>query len=232
MKYIFIFLFCSATSCFSSFAQNNIGIGTNTPDQSAALDINSESKGLLVPRLTIAQRTALALPAKGLLVYQTESPEGFYYNKGIPASPKWILLGATGPQGPAGATGVIQSYTTDGTIAYPSNTLAFISPTLTLTLQAGQKVFLAATRAMGGYAAANELGIYPAYQSTAANSPIVNLNLGMFGLQVPANTRTTFSVNGVFANLPAGTYKFGMSGITTSPNWTNCEWGYVSALVF
>ncbi len=85
---------------------------------------------------------------------------------------------------------------------------------------------------MGGYAAANELGIYPAYQSVVHGSPVVNLDLGMFGLQVPANTRITFSVNGVFENLPAGTYRFGMSGVTSSPNWTNCEWSYTSLLIY
>jgi hypothetical protein len=207
----------------------NVGIGTASPDASAILELKSDSKGLLLPRLTAGQRAALASPATGLLVYQVEAPEGFYYNKGTPAAPNWILLGATGPQGPSG---VIQHYTTAGTVAFPSSTLSFVSPTLTITIQPGQKVFLVATRAMGGYAAANELGIYPAYQSTQPGSPIVNQNLGMFGLQVPANTRVTFSVNGIFANLPAGTYKFGMSGVTSSPNWTNCEWGYVSAMVF
>lgn len=216
----------------------NIGIGTFNPDPSALLELKSDSKGLLIPRLTASQRINVAKPAKGLLIYQTEAPEGFYYNSGTATLPNWILLGATGPQGPQGlqgpmgAAGIIQSYTTASTAAYPSSTLAFVSPTLTITVKAGQKVFLVATRAMGGYFAANELGIYPAYQSTAPNSPITNLNLGMYGLQVPANTRITFSVNGIFSNLAAGTYKFGMSGITSSANWINCEWGYVSALVF
>lgn len=204
----------------------NVGIGTASPDPSAILDLKSDSKGLLTPRLTAAQRMALASPATGLLIYQVEAPEGFYYNRGTPANPDWVQLGVNG------SSGGIQSYTTAGAASYPSSTLGFVSPTLTIKVQAGQKVFLVASRAMGGYAAANELGIFPAYQSTTPGSPIVNQNLGMFGLQVPQNTRITFSVNGIFANLSPGTYKFGMSGITTSPNWTNCEWGYVSAIVF
>lgn len=224
---IFLLLFGSRL-----FAQNNVGIGTAAPDASAALDISSGNKGLLVPRMTAAQRSTIAAPAKGLLVYQTDAPEGFYYNAGTADVPNWIFLGATGPQGPAGPAGVVKGYSIAGTSAYPSATLSFITPTLTITLQAGQKVFLVATRAMGGYASANELGIYPAYQSVMPSSPIVNLGLGMFGHQVPASTRISFSVSGVFENLPAGTYKFGMSGVTPSPNWTNCEWGYVTALVY
>ena len=213
----------------------SVSIGTSNPDPSALLDLKSDSKGLLIPRLSAAQRIALASPATGLLVYQTEAPEGFYYNKGTPASPNWILLGGTGPQGnpgPVGPTGIIQSFTKAGTAPYPSGTLNFVTPTVTITVATGQKVFLVASRALGGTVAANELGINPAYQSTEPNSPIINLNLGMYGLEVPAHTRTTFSVNGVFSDLPPGTYKFGMSAITTSPNWTNSEWGCVSALVF
>jgi len=227
-------LLAFALSVSIAIAQN-VGVGTALPNSSAILDVSSIDKGLLVPRMNAAQRTAIVSPAKGLLIYQTETPEGFYYNNGTAAAPNWILLGATGPQGPQGlpgTTGIVKGYSIAGTTAYPSNVLSFITPTITITLQAGQKVFLVATRALGGYAAANELGIYPAYQSTVAGSPIVNLSLGMFGHQVPANTRINFSVNGVFENLPAGTYKFGMSGITSSPNWTNSEWGYVSALVY
>lgn len=207
----------------------NVGIGNTNPDASAILDLKSDSKGLLIPRLSAQQRTALASPATGLLVYQTEAPLGFYYNQGTPAAPNWVLLGATGPQGPAG---VVQSYTTAGSAPYPAPADAFITPVLTITIQAGQKVFLMATRALGGYFPANELIIYASYQSTAPNSPITHLNLGMAGLQVAANTRITFSTHGVFENLPAGTYKFGMSGYSSSPNWINTEWGTVSALVF
>lgn len=220
-------LFLVITICHTATAQS-VGINTDgsAPHSSAILDLKSSSKGLLVPRLTGAQKNNIASPATGLLVYQTDSAKGFFYNKGTSANPNWTALGATA------TPGVVQSYYTAGNTAYPSSTLSFITPVITITITEGQKVFLTATRALGGYAPANELGIYPACQSTVAGSPIINLNLGMFGLQVPANTRITFSVNGVFNNLPAGTYKFGMSGVTSSPNWTNCEWGYVSALVF
>jgi hypothetical protein len=71
-----------------------VGIGTNNPDPSAALDVSSESKGLLVPHMTQSQRLNISQPATGLLVYQTDGAAGFYYNAGTPAAPAWLNLSA------------------------------------------------------------------------------------------------------------------------------------------
>ncbi|GAA4375824.1 hypothetical protein GCM10023186_09030 [Hymenobacter koreensis] len=69
----------------------SVGIGTTTPDTKAALDISSTDKGLLVPRLTEAQRTAMGssgLPA-GLMVFQTDGTRpGFWYFFGG----QWLAL--------------------------------------------------------------------------------------------------------------------------------------------
>ena len=67
----------------SALAQkDNVGIGTTKPDQSAILDLNSSSKGLLMPRMSLQQRTAIPSPAKGLIVYQTDFLSGFYFFDG------------------------------------------------------------------------------------------------------------------------------------------------------
>ena len=88
-------------------AQNvAINADGSTPDNSAILDIKSNSKGVLVSRMLLTERNAIALPATGLLIYQTDGTPGFYYNNGTPAVPNWTLLGATGPQGPQGIQGV------------------------------------------------------------------------------------------------------------------------------
>jgi hypothetical protein len=50
----------------------NVGIGTAIPASSAILDVSSTTKGLMAPRMTTAQRNAIASPAKGLLVYDTD----------------------------------------------------------------------------------------------------------------------------------------------------------------
>jgi uncharacterized protein (TIGR02145 family) len=56
----------------TSYSQNS-GIGTTTPDASAALDVYSTSKGVLLPRLTTSEKNAIANPATGLMVYNTDS---------------------------------------------------------------------------------------------------------------------------------------------------------------
>lgn len=55
-----------------SYAQ--VGINTGTPDASSALDITSTSTtaGLLMPRMTNAQRLAISSPAAGLQVFVTD----------------------------------------------------------------------------------------------------------------------------------------------------------------
>jgi hypothetical protein len=70
-------------------AAQSVGIGTATPDSSAILEVKSTNSGVLIPRMTGAQRAAILNPANGLLVYQTDSTAGFYYNYGMPANPKW-----------------------------------------------------------------------------------------------------------------------------------------------
>ena len=73
------------------YAQNvGISVDGSTPDNSAMLDIKSTSSGLLIPRMTLAQRNAISSPAAGLLIYQTDNTPGFYYNAGTPSSPNWI----------------------------------------------------------------------------------------------------------------------------------------------
>jgi hypothetical protein len=58
----------------------NVGIGTTTPHPSARLDVTAIDKGVLVPRLTSAQRTSIASPAQGLLVFDSDTGTFWYYN--------------------------------------------------------------------------------------------------------------------------------------------------------
>lgn len=55
------------------FAQVKIG-AAGAPDASATLEVTGgagNNKGLLLPRLTTAQRNAITMPAKGLLIFNT-----------------------------------------------------------------------------------------------------------------------------------------------------------------
>jgi len=66
--------------CTIGFGQN-VGINKDgsTPDASAILDVKSTDKGFLTPRMTSAQRTALAGPAKGLLVFDNTTSTFWFF---------------------------------------------------------------------------------------------------------------------------------------------------------
>lgn len=87
------------------FSQS-VGINTSTPHASSTLDITSTDKGILIPRMTLAQRNAIPLPAQGLMIYQTDNTPGFYYYNNLG---NWIKLSNTNDQFQlpfAGSTGL------------------------------------------------------------------------------------------------------------------------------
>lgn len=66
----------------TSFAQ--VGIGTVTPNASAALDLESTTKGFLPPRMSKAQLDAMSSVPEGLLVFCTDCrPKGLYLFDGL-----------------------------------------------------------------------------------------------------------------------------------------------------
>jgi hypothetical protein len=85
---------------------------------SAMLDISSTSSGLLVPRMTAAQRAAIAAPATSLLVYQTDAGAmgvGYYFYNGAAWVPFGTNNGGWGLTGNTGTTsGTNYLGTTDG----------------------------------------------------------------------------------------------------------------------
>jgi hypothetical protein len=88
-------LLMAAGSAFSQIAINTDG---TLPDNSAMLDVKSTTKGMLAPRMTLAQRNAIVSPAKGLTIFQTDGEAGLYYNAGTPAIPAWALVGINAGQ--------------------------------------------------------------------------------------------------------------------------------------
>ncbi len=61
-------------------AHAQVGVGTDTPDSSALLDVSGTTGGFLPPRVTYAQMNAIVSPAEGLIVYCTDcDPRGIYY---------------------------------------------------------------------------------------------------------------------------------------------------------
>jgi hypothetical protein len=74
---VILITICGYHSGSQSLAINTTGAAANT---SALLDVSSSSKGILIPRMTTLQRTAIVAPATGLQVYDTDLNLLFYYN--------------------------------------------------------------------------------------------------------------------------------------------------------
>lgn len=99
MKKMILSISLIAALAGSAHAQNTFpnngsaGIGTNSPNAAALLEMVSTSKGLLIPRMTKNQRDDIATPPEGLIIYQTNSTAGFYYYTGS----SWNPLVSKGP---------------------------------------------------------------------------------------------------------------------------------------
>jgi hypothetical protein len=106
MKPIF-FPICFFVFCTQLFAQ--VGIGTSSPNSNALLDLNSTTKGLLLPRLTIAQRNAIASPTEGLVIYNTTTNSVEVYAKARKGERS--ILSFTSGVVTTGATSMWQEFT-------------------------------------------------------------------------------------------------------------------------
>ncbi|MCB0573983.1 MAG: hypothetical protein KDC61_05390, partial [Saprospiraceae bacterium] len=79
-------------------AQVSVNQDNSAPDPSAMLDVKSSDKGMLVPRMTTAQRTAISNPATGLLVFDTDTESFWYRDSGgwVNLIAGWSLTGNAG----------------------------------------------------------------------------------------------------------------------------------------
>ena len=97
MKRIVLVLKFVTVVTVCSFSQS-VGIGTTTPDASAALDITATNKGLLIPRMNINSINGIINPAKGLLVYDSTANQ-LMVNMGSPIVPNWQPVAANNSNG-------------------------------------------------------------------------------------------------------------------------------------
>ncbi len=72
-------------------AQVGINNDGSQPDPSAGLDVKFQNKGFLPPRMTTLQRNAIASPASGLLIYNTDCIDVQYFN-----GTAWVPMGNVG----------------------------------------------------------------------------------------------------------------------------------------
>jgi hypothetical protein len=88
MKLKFHILFTCIMLASALSAQVGISTDNSIPDASSILDIKSTQKGVLIPRMTTAERDAIVNPATGLMVFLTDDSEFFYYD-----GDGWVLVG-------------------------------------------------------------------------------------------------------------------------------------------
>ena len=74
---LYLYLFFSLISLV---VPAQVGIGTNTPDNSAILEVQATDRGVLFPRMTTVQRTSISNPAAGLHVFDISSNSLWFYN--------------------------------------------------------------------------------------------------------------------------------------------------------
>jgi hypothetical protein len=106
MKKIYLLLL-AILQLTTSWSQ--VGIGTASPNSNALLDLTSTAKGLLLPRLTTAQRDAIASPTEGLVIYNTTASAIEVYSKSRKG--ERAMLSFTAGASTTGATSMWQEFT-------------------------------------------------------------------------------------------------------------------------
>lgn len=206
----------------ASFAQNNIGIGTNTPNPNAKLDISSTTKGLLIPRMSSAQRITLAsrlgLSDEGLMVYDTDLQKFYYWDKNIGFSGNWnqVRPGSLSYGkiwiGDASNTAIERSMSGDVTIS--DTGIATIQPDAVQ----GTDISLAG-ETTGNIMQFNGTDWVPVDPSTLSVRNIYTTNGTLTGnrtITMAANSLILNATNGNFIYNPSGTGKMGVGGTPTT----------------
>ena len=91
MKKSLVLLSISALCAASwNVSAQSVGISNDgsAPHPSAMLDVKSDSKGILVPRMATNKRTGITSPAEGLMVYDTDTKSFWYIKSGA-----WTEIG-------------------------------------------------------------------------------------------------------------------------------------------
>ena len=110
-----VLLFAFSICLFTFFANAQIAVSTDgsVPHASAMLEVKTTNRGFLLPRLTAAQKNAVASPATGLMIYETTSNAIWVYNGSAwtqmgsgGGSSEWLLNGTHLYSGNAGNVGI------------------------------------------------------------------------------------------------------------------------------
>lgn len=170
-------------------ANGQVSIGTNTPAATALLDLTSTNKGLLMPRMTAAQRIAIPSPATGLKVWDTDSSRPFAYTGSA-----WKGLAYTDQTG--GGGGGSNIYTADGTLSGPRVLTAGISDSLRFVFQkTNMKPFSIEHSSTGQ--TDSSFALYVTEKGTATGAgPTGAKSFGIFSLAARTGGNTNMAIYG------------------------------------
>jgi hypothetical protein len=205
----------------------SVGVNFNgaAPNSAAAFDIDvtalsNPKKGMLIPRMTSAERLLITLtaPAQGLIVYQTDLVQGFYYNTSLTTTPTWVYLSPGGGGSVNGTAGQVAFF--NGATSITSNA--------SLTYNSADGSLTELGTASGG------VGIFGSNSSNTAATVgmlgVVNGNGVVSGVQGQALASITTSgasgVSGFALGTSGNTY--GVFGQTNSPTGYGV-YGYANA---
>jgi len=212
-----------------------VGIGTTTPNASAVLDLTSTTQGLLPPRMTQAQRSAISSPTTGLMVYQTDGTSGLYFHTGS----AWVYIinasGSTLPVANGGTGSTTGSITGTSALTFAAggtNQDVTITPTGTgnTVLNGDAVVGTASPNASAVLEAASTTkGFLPPRMTQDQRNAIVSPAAGLMVWCTNCGTAGELQVyNGTTWTNLASTFTCGTSTVTFTYNGASVTYGTVT----
>lgn len=204
---IYSFVFSAGVVSAQKVAQK-VGDNPGIINSSAMLDVESTVKGFLPPRMTTANRDAIASPASGLMIYNITS-NVLEINRGTPVSPLWTVstnLNLTGDvtslsnvttvskingTAMAGlATGLLKNTTTTGVPSIAVIRTDYAEPTTGLATG-----ILKNTTGTGAHSIALATDFPVLNQNTTGNAATVTTNANLTGMVTSVGNATTVVTN-------------------------------------
>lgn len=149
------------------------------------------------------------------------------------------LVGPVGATGPAGASGILANGYAQGSVVTLVDTLgayAFIGPSVSVTIAAGNRIIVDGVAALGSTAAGGAtLSRLSICHQPSAGGALVDNDADYLGvLRVPQNTRVPMSMSQRISSLAAGTYNVGLcyqAAAGQPAGWNSNDWVNVVAIV-
>lgn len=205
----------------SIFAQ--VGIGTTDPNPASVLDITSTTAGVLVPRMTAAQKTAILLPVASLLIYQTDGAAGFWYFDGL----VWQSISGTG------AFATTANVTSNASGDYTTDDFIFGSPQLANDGNTAHDARMFFDKSKSAFRAGIVAGAQWDDANVGLHSTAIGFDTTASGIVSTAmGWETTASgLNSIALGrltIASGEHSIAMGTETTASGWSSTAMGYLS----